>query len=326
MQFVPDTVRRVRGMDWTGFLLLGLGIAGIQYFLDRGNQQEWLSALDIRVAAILGVVGLGAFIAHSLRNPGRSVLDVRIFYDRNFAMACLLILALGLGMFGALVIQPILLERLLSYPIVTTGIVMAPRGVATAITMIIVGRLVERIDSRLLIGTGIAISAAASHAMTFYSLGIDKFWIVWPIFLQGIGLGLIFVPLSTTAYATLARSRLAEAAGIYSLVRTIGAAVGISVATTVLTRQGQVLWSTLGGRINVYNPDFLAYLRPLGLAPSDPLAAAIAAGEIARQAQITAVVDVFALITWSFLAMAPLELLMKRGAAVKSPRPSRSAK
>jgi DHA2 family multidrug resistance protein len=236
-------------------------------------------------------------------------------------MACLLILALGLGMFGALVIQPILLERLLGYPIVTTGIVMAPRGVATAITMIIVGRLVERIDSRLLIGTGIAISAAASHAMTFYSLDIDKFWIVWPIFLQGIGLGLIFVPLSTTAYETLARSRLAEAAGIYSLVRTIGAAIGISVATTVLTHQGQVLWNTLGAHINVYNPDFLHYLRGLGLTPTDPRAAALAAQEIARQAQMTAMVDVFALITWSFLAMAPLVLLMKRR---RVPTPTRA--
>jgi DHA2 family multidrug resistance protein len=313
-------------MDWTGFGLVSVGIAALQYMLDRGTQRDWFSALDIRIAAALAPLGLLSFILYSLKRGERAIFDVRIFRDRNFAMACLLIVALGLGMFGGLVIQPILLERLLDYPIVTTGLVMAPRGIATAITMIIVGRLVGRVVARLLIGAGVAVSAVASHAMTRYSLDIDVFWIVWPIFLQGIGLGLIFVPLSTTAYATLARSRLAEAAGIYSLVRTIGAAVGISVATTVLTRQGQVLWSTLGGRINVYNPDFLAYLRPLGLAPSDPLAAAIAAGEIARQAQITAVVDVFALIAWSFLAMAPLVLLMKRGAAVKSPRPSRSAK
>jgi DHA2 family multidrug resistance protein len=135
---------------------------------------------------------------------------------------------------------------------------------------------------------------------------------VWPVFLQGIGLGLIFVPLATTAYATLARSRLAEAAGAFSLVRTIGSAIGISIATTVLTRQGQVLWNTLGAHINVYNPAFVDYLRSLGLAPTDPLAAQVAAQQVLAQAQITAMVDVFDLITWSFVAMAPLVLLMRR--------------
>jgi DHA2 family multidrug resistance protein len=249
------------------------------------------------------------------------VLDVRIFADRNFATANLLIAALGLGMFGGLVIQPILLERLLNYPITTTGLVMAPRGVATALTMIVVGRLVSRVDSRWLIGAGILIGAASSHAMTSYSLDVSPFWIIWPIFLQGIGLGLIFVPLSTTAYATLARSRIAEAAGVFSLVRTIGSAIGISIATTVLTRQGQVLWNTLGGYVTPYNPAFGAYLRGLGLTPGDPLAAQLAAQQILQQAEITAMLDVFDLITWSFLAMLPLLLLMRRSARVAAPDP-----
>ncbi len=226
-------------------------------------------------------------------------------------MACLLIVVIGLGMFGGLVIQPILLERLLNYPIVTTGLVMAPRGIATAFTMIIVGKLVARMDARWLIGAGVAVSAVASHAMTRYSLDIDTFWIVWPIFLQGIGLGLIFVPLSTMAYATLARSRMAEGAGIYSLVRTVGSAMGISVATTVLTRQSQVLWNTLGGRISIYNPAYLAYMRALGLAPTSHAAIQVAGQQIAQQAEMAAMVDVFQLITWSFIAMAPLILLMR---------------
>jgi MFS transporter, DHA2 family, multidrug resistance protein len=311
LRFVPDTERRARSMDWTGFVLLGVGVAGLQYFLDRGNQQDWFAAADIRISAALGIVGLAAFVWYSLRHGPRAVLDVRIFRDRNFATACVLIAALGLGMFGGLVIQPILLERLLNYPIVTTGLVMAPRGVATALTMIVVGRIVGRIDPRWLIGAGIVVSAIASHAMTSYSLEIDIWWIVWPIFLQGIGLGLIFVPLSTTAYATLARSRMAEAAGLFSLVRTIGSAIGISVATTVLTRESQVLWNTLGGRVSVYNPALTDYLRPLGLTWTDPLAAQVVAQQILQQAEITAMVDVFELITWSFVAMAPLLLIMR---------------
>ncbi len=312
LQFVPDTPRRERRMDWSGFALLGAGIAGLQYLLDRGNRQDWFAARDIQVAAVVAVAGLIAFIVHSVRRPTRAMLDVRMFADRNFAMACLLISVLGLGMFGALVVQPILLERLLDYPIVTTGLVMAPRGVATAITMVVVGRLVGRVDPRWLIAVGIAAGAAASHAMTSYSLNVNAFWIVWPICLQGVGLGLIFVPLSTTAYATLDRSRTAEAAGVFSLVRTIGAAVGISIATTVFTRQTQVLWNTLGGHINIDNPALWSYLRSLGLAATDPKAAALVGQQVAQQASITALLDVFNLITWSFVAMAPLLLLMRR--------------
>ena len=313
-RFVPDTAQRLRRMDWAGFTLLGLGIAGLQYLLDRGNQQDWFSAQDIRVAAIAGAAGLGAFLFYSVRHPGRAVLDIRIFRDRNFSLACLMMAGLGLGMFGGLVVQPILLERLLDYPIVTTGLVMAPRGIATALTMIVVGRIVGRADARALIGIGILSGAAGSHAMTYYSLDIDRFWIVWPLFLQGIGLGMIFVPLSTIAYATLDRARMAEAAGIFSLVRTLGAAVGISVVTTVLTRQAQVVWNELGANIQVTNPAFTAYVHRLGLPPTDPHVAAIAASQLAQQAQIVAMLDVFRLITWSFIAMLPLVLLLKRQA------------
>jgi DHA2 family multidrug resistance protein len=313
-QFVPETTRRERRMDWPGFVLLGTGVAGIQYMLDRGNQQDWFSARDIQVSAVLGAATLAAFIVYSLQRPGRSVLDVRMLKDRNFGVACLVMAGLGLGMFGGLVVQPILLERLLDYPIVTTGIVMAPRGVATAITMIVVGRIVGRVSPRVLVGTGILCGAAGSWAMTRYSLEIDTFWIVWPLFLQGIGLGLIFVPLSTLAYSTLDRSKTAEAAGLFSLVRTIGAAVGISVVSTVLTRQAQVVWNELGANVRVGNAAVTQQLRSLGLDPSDPHGVALLAARVAEQAQIVALLDVFALITWSFLAMLPLILLMRRQA------------
>jgi DHA2 family multidrug resistance protein len=238
---------------------------------------------------------------------------VRIFQDRNFAMACLVMLSMGLGLFGGLVLQPILLEGLLQYPIVTTGLVMAPRGVATAIAMIIVGRLVGKVDVRWLIGTGMVLGAIGSWAMTHYSLEVSIFWIVWPIVVQGLGFGLIFVPLSAIAYLTLPRSRTAEAAGIYSLVRTIGASVGISIVTTLVTRQSQVSWNELGANITKFNPAVVAYLKSLHLSTTDPHAMAVIAVQIAQQAEMTALVDVFKLTAWSFVAMMPLVLLLKKG-------------
>jgi MFS transporter, DHA2 family, multidrug resistance protein len=313
-QFVPDTARRARSMDWTGFAILSVGLAALQYTLDRGNERDWLSARDIQVTTALIAVCLPVFVVYSWYRGRQAVLDVHIFHDRNFATACLVVSALGLGMFGGLVIQPILLERLLDYPILTTGLVMAPRGIATATMMIIVGRLVGRVDARLLIGTGMLLSAAGSYAMTDYSLDIDPFWIIWPAFLQGLGLGLIFVPLSTIAYATLERTRMAEAAGIYSLVRTIGSAVGISIATTILTRRTQVVWNELGGHVTRYNPALAAYAQRLGLSPTDPHTAAVIGQQLGTQAELVAMLDVFALIAWSFVVMLPLLLLLERSA------------
>jgi DHA2 family multidrug resistance protein len=229
-------------------------------------------------------------------------------------MACGVMAAMGLGLFGGLVLQPVLLEGLLGYPIVTTGIIMAPRGIATAVAMIVVGRLVAKTDPRILVGVGMLTSAVGSWAMTHYSLDVTTFWIIWPAAVQGLGLGLIFVPLSTIAYATLARAKMAEAAGIYSLVRTIGAAAGISIVTTLMTRQAQVSWNELGANVTKYNHALVEYLRGLHLSPTDPHAMALVAGQIAQQAQMIAIIDVFKVTMWSFIGMLPLVFLLRRKA------------
>jgi MFS transporter, DHA2 family, multidrug resistance protein len=311
-QYVPDTGRRPRRMDWTGLALLGTAIAALQYLLDRGTQQDWFDAADIRIAALAAAVGLAGFVFHSLRGGREALFDLTIFRDRNFAMSCLVMGAMGLGLFGGLVLQPILLEGLLGYPIVTTGLVMAPRGIATAISMMAAGRLVGRVDARVLIGIGMLLSALGSYAMTDYSLDVTMAQIIWPAFLQGVGLGLIFVPLSTIAYTTLERSRMAEAAGIYSLVRTLGAAAGISVVTTVMTHQAQVVWSELGAHVTKYNAALLDYLRPLHLSVTDPHAMALIAAQVGRESSMAAMLDVFKLTTWSFAAMLPLLFLLRR--------------
>ncbi|HEX6633864.1 MAG TPA: DHA2 family efflux MFS transporter permease subunit [Usitatibacter sp.] len=311
-QYVKSAERRERRMDWTGLALLGSGVAGIQYMLDRGTTADWFSAMDIRVAAAIGVVGLVSFTVWSFTRGPRALFDLRIFKDRNFAMACLVMLSMGLGLFGGLVLQPILLEGLLQYPIVTTGLVMAPRGVATAIAMTVAGRLVGKVDVRYLIGTGMVLGAIGSWAMTHYSLEVSLFWIIWPAFVQGLGFGLIFVPLSAIAYLTLPRARTAEAAGIYSLVRTVGAAAGISIVTTLVTRESQVNWNELGAHVTKFNPAVRAYLDSLHLSATDPHAMALIAAQIAQQAEMNALLDVFKLTAWSFVAMLPLVLLLKK--------------
>ena len=312
-QFVPESERRERRMDWFGFGFLALGVAGLQYLLDRGNQRDWFRSLDIKVSAVCAVIALAIFIVHSLRKPERALFDIRTFTDRNFGVASLVMALMGLGMFGGLILQPILLEGLLGYPIITTGMLMAPRGIASAVAMIIVGRMVAKVDARLLVVLGLCFSAAGSYAMTYYSLDVTPANIVWPSVLQGIGQGLIFVPLTTVAYATLDPRRMAEAAGLYSLVRTVGSAIGISIVTTVVTHQTQILWNELGAHINQYQEPLVEYLRRLHLGPTDRRGLAIVAAEVARQAQMGAMLDAFKFMTVSYAFMVPLLFLLKKG-------------
>ena len=316
-RYVPDTPRIKRTLNWVGLVYLSMAIAGLQFVLDRGNEDGWFGAHSIQVATFIGIIGFIGFLWHSLRPNARPLFHLTMFSDRNFTMSCIVAAALGLGMYGAMVIQPILLETLLGYPIITTGLVMAPRGIASALSMLLVGKLVNRLDARLLVSLGILLSAVGSWAATRYYLGISTWWLVWPVILQGFGIGMIYVPLSTMAFATLPANLSSEAAGMYSLVRTVGSSIGISVVTTIYSRLSQVNWNQLGGFAQPFNPAAHDYLFPLNLGVQTREGVAILGEEILRQSQMIALIDVFGFITVSFIIMLPLVLLL-RATALKS--------
>ncbi|MEJ2346080.1 MAG: DHA2 family efflux MFS transporter permease subunit [Gammaproteobacteria bacterium] len=308
---IPDTDKRERNMDWLGLALLTMAIGGLQFVLDRGNQDDWFDSNTIKLAALLSMIGFAAFAYHGLANKSRVLFHLQIFRDRTFTTASILLGVFGLGLYGAMMLQPLMLENLFDYPTLTTGFVMAPRGVASMISMMVVGRLINRVDPRLLISAGIVIFSIGSFAMTRYNLYISPEWVVWPIVIQGLGLGMVFVPLSTLAFSTLPPQYSADAAGIFSLLRTIGSSVGISVVATVLTRHTQTAWNQIGGHITAYNPAVQHYLGRVGLNAGSPLAAPLLGHELARQASMVAFVDCFVLVTWSFILMLPLVFLMK---------------
>ncbi len=310
-RIVPDTPRRERNMDWLGFVLIAMAVGGLQFVLDRGTQYDWFGSWVIRTATAVSVAGFMGILYHGFRNPTTALFDPRIFYDRNFATASLLLSVFGLGMYGAMVLQPMMLEGLLNYPTSTTGLVMAPRGISSMLGMILVGKLINRVGPRTLMFCGITLSAIGAHAMTLYNLNVDSWWLIWPIVVQGLGLGMIFVPLSTVAFATLPKEQSAEAAGVYSLMRTIGSSIGISIATTIMTRYAQVGWNQMGGMINIYRSALPAYLRGLGVAPGKPGATAVLAHLLLRQSQMLGMVDAFKFIFLSFIAMLPMVLLIR---------------
>jgi DHA2 family multidrug resistance protein len=238
------------------------------------------------------------------------VFHLDIFRDRNFAIATVLMTFFGLGLYGAIVLTPMMLEMLLNYPTATTGWMMAPRGVASMISMIMVGRFINHIQPRVLVLAGMALGALGSWAMTRYTIDIGTWSLVWPVLLQGFGLGLVFVPLSAVAFSTLPHERSAEAAGVYSLTRTIGGSVGISIVATMMAREAQVSWNQLSAHVNPYNPAVQHYLGGIGMSVTDPRAVGLLAHEVARQAQMLGMVDAFVLVMWSFILMLPFVLLL----------------
>lgn len=312
-QIIPDTEKKPRHLDWFGFVMLSLAIGLGQYVLDRGNQADWFNANEIRITAIVALVSLVGFVIHSLHPQSSNVFDVRIFKDRNFTVSCLLLALFGLGLFGGTVLMPLMLENLLNYPVTTTGLVMAPRGIASMVSMILVGRLLGRAQPRILIMCGILISAAGYWLNTYYSEMISVGWVVWPMIIQGFGMGMVFVPLSTLAFATLPSQQRPEAAGLFSLMRVLGGSMGISIVMTLLTRHSQMAWQHLVGFIRPHNPAVVQYLSSLHLKMTQPLALQVLSIEVTRQAQMIAFVSSFAFIAWSFLLMLPMLLLIKAG-------------
>ena len=313
---VRETALVAKRMDWLGMALMVAGIGSLQLVLDRGNQEDWFDSNLIMLLAVVCVLGLGAFVLRGWRTPD-NIINLGLFRDRNFATASLMMGAFGLGLFGIIAIQPILLERMLGYPAAFTGEVMAPRALASAAGMFLVGQLINRYDPRYLVFSGICLSAIGSWIMASYTLDISPGWVIWPGVIQGLGMGMIFVPLSTLAYDTLPREAAAEAAGVFNLMRTIGSSIGISVVATVLTRRTQYHWDVLGGHINEFNPDLQARLAAQGLSPQQPLAVQPLAAELGGQASMLAFVDAFWFVTWSFIVMAPLVLLLRRPAGAE---------
>jgi DHA2 family multidrug resistance protein len=311
-RLIRETPRRAVGTDWIGVALMVIGIGSLQTLLDRGNQEGWWQSGFIDLLTLTAVLGLILFVLRSLHAP-RPIVDLRLFRDRNLAVASGMMLVFGLGLFGTIAVQPIMLERLLGYPAETTGLVMAPRALGSAISMAIVARLIGRVDVRWLVGTGMLLTAGATWVMSWYDLAVSPAWIVWPGVAQGLGMGAVFVPLSTMAYGSLRPEQADAGAGLFNLARTIGSAMGVSIAATAYTRFGQIDWNQLGGHINPFNPALGHWLQTQGLSLSDPLAPALLAHELGRQASMLAFTQVFQLIALSFLAMAPLLLLLRSG-------------
>jgi DHA2 family multidrug resistance protein len=217
-------------------------------------------------------------------------------------------------MFATLALLPPMLQDLMNYPVVTTGLVTAPRGVGTLMAMFIAPRLLGKVDARFIIGSGFALTAFSAWQMTGFDLQMDAATVVWSGLAQGVGVGLVYVPVASTTFATLAPDLRNEGTAIFSLMRNIGASVGISVVVTLLTRNTQIAHASLAEHVTPYSPYFRA------LAGGSPTLRTLTElnATVTRQAAMIAYNDDFKLLLILSLATIPLVLLLRKGRGARA--------
>lgn len=305
--FLPNTPKRRRGFDFFGFAMLSLFIGALQLFLDRGEQADWFSSAEIWIELGLAITGIWVFTLH-ITGREQAFIDPKIFTDRNLVIALMMIFVVGMILLAGLALLPPMLQNILNYPVVTTGIVLAPRGVGTMISMLVVGRLVGRVDTRILIVAGLCLTAISLWQMSGFSITMDDTPIIVSGVVQGLGLGLVFVPLSTLAFATLEPRFRADAAALFSLMRNIGSSVGISIVSVELARNMVISKADLVSHITPFAASFTTVANSLPLDQTTMMA--VLDQQASDQAAMVAYVDDFKLMMIITLCAIPLLALM----------------
>lgn len=312
-----DPARRIR-FDTFGFVTLSIAIGALQMLLDRGEQNDWFGSTETWVELILTTLAFAYFIGHTLTRPaGQSFVDFRLLKNANYVTGLLLIFIVGMVLFATRALMPTMLQGLMGYPAKLAGLVTAPSGLGTMAAMMIVGRLTGKVDFRLLLGVGFAITAFSLWQMMHYTLVLSQSDIVWPGVIQGVGLGLVFVPLSAATFATLSPQMRAEGTALYSLVRNIGSSIGIALVQALLVRNTQIAHASLATLVNPANP---AVRDPASLYDMATQAGpTLINGEITRQASMIAYVDDYRLMMLLTLAVIPMLLLIRPPRAAAAP-------
>ena len=308
-RYLPESKPRATPLDMFGFITLSLAIGLLQMFLDRGELLDWFDSWEIRLEAAGAVVAFAFFAVHTATVQGVSFLDRELLKDRNFVIGCTFGFVVGTVLYGTMALLPTFLQSLLEYPVVHTGIVTAPRGIGTMIAMLLVGRLVHRVDLRLIMSCGFALTAFALWQMTHVTLQMDSSLVVLSGFIQGLGIGFTFVPLSAAAFATLAPRLRNEGTPVFSLLRNIGGSVGISIVQALLTRGAAQAHAQIAATVGPGNLA-LATLPPL-LDPSTRSGLALLNAEVTRQAFLVAYIDDFWVMMALTLAALPFLLALR---------------
>jgi MFS transporter, DHA2 family, multidrug resistance protein len=320
--FLPESPRRPgEKLDWFGFGTLSLAIGALQVMLDRGEQKDWFGSGEIIIEAIVAVAAFYLFLVHTF-TAEKPFVRPSLFRDRNFAAGVLFVSVIGLTYYSSMALQPPYLQELMGYPVITAGLVMGPRGLGTMASMLIVGRLVGRLDTRILLAMGLGLTAWSFYQMTGWTPNVSQSTIIGVGLVQGAGLGFLFVPLSAATLSTLPTESRTEGAGLYNLSRNIGSSIGISVVNTLLVQNTQVNHATIVPNVSAINRGFE---HPMIAQAWNPITAAGRAALdalVTQQAQIIAYIDDYKFLMIATLAVLPLLMVFRNPPRTSAAQPA----
>ena len=297
--------------DFIGFATLSLAIGALQMLLDRGELKDWFGSTEIWVETTICGVALYLFIVHTATAADRSFLNRDLLKNLNFTVGTILMFLVGLIMNGTLALLPTMLQDLMNYPVLTTGLVTAPRGIGSMIAMFAVARLINRIDNRLIILAGLLVTAVSMWQMTGFSLYMGMEPVVLSGLLQGFGLGCTFVPLNTIALSNLPRHIMTQGTALRSLMRNLGGSIGIAILEALLAENTQVVHSRLVEQLRPDNPLAHAPYLAAPFSLTTPTGIAALNAEVTRQAAMVAYINDFALMMIVTIGSIALLLLLR---------------
>jgi DHA2 family multidrug resistance protein len=319
--FDPPYLKKARTrIDVIGIGLLVLGIGALQFVLDKGQQEDWFDSRMIFTLTTVAASALVLFIIHALwaRDP---VLDLRVFKDRTYSTGVMMMTILGFVLFGSLVMLPLFLQTVLGYTAYQAGMAMAPRGFGAFLAMPLVGYLMGKVDPRKLVIAGLSIAGVTLFMLSGINLQAGYWDIFWPQFIQGMSMGLLFVPLSTISMNLIPREKMGNATSLFSLMRNLGAGIGIAIVATLVSRRTTAHVAILSEHITPYSETarhtfestralFLSRGSDLTVATKQAVAAI--SGMVHQHAAMIAFIDVIRLLGLIFLVVIPLVFIMKR--------------
>jgi DHA2 family multidrug resistance protein len=281
-----------QSFDWTGFGFFAVAIGAMQFMLDRGTTKDWFSSSEIVLEAVLAGMGTYLFVVHYF-TAKRTFIPHGLLKDRNYVSALALTFFIGILLLATSALLPPYLQDLGGYTVLDTGLMLAPRGIGTMLTMFVVGRIVMKVDVRIPMTIGCVLLTWSLWEMSSWTPDVTPYMLGTVTFVQGIGMGLVFIPSNIMAFATLPSTLRTDASAMINLVRNVGSAMGVSITSTALADDIQRLHSTFAGHINPFNRALDVNAQsllwnthlPFGLAQLDAL--------VQRNALVVAYADVF---------------------------------
>jgi len=326
--FDPHYIKRATSrIDYWGIGMLAVAIAALQIALDKGQQEDWFSSNWITSLVVVSAVMLAVFLIYELRTP-HPVVNLRVFKNATFRTGTLMMTLLGFGLYGGLVLLPIMLQTLLGYPAYEAGMATSPRGIGSFIAMPLVGFIMAKLDPRKLLAIGLTATGMTYFMFARMNLDVGYWNIFWPQIIQGTALALVWVPLTTSTMDPIPREEMGNATSIYNLMRNLGASVGIATVTTLLARRQQVHLNVLSARINAYDRPPAVFLEGIrnglirgGVDVFTATRQSYAAlnGVVQRHAAMLTFVEIYWILGAVFIVMIPLILLMRRPTRAGAP-------